>query len=88
MKSTDKGSGLRLARIAGDSVLREKVIAGGKLNKALVEVIAVQMKSIIGEMVAEWENDRSSDELREGFHLLDHYVDCLKVYGASRKKRA
>jgi hypothetical protein len=70
-----------LVRIAGDSILRERILPGEKLDEGLVRTIAVQLENIVGEMEAEWENDPTSDELREGFRLLGHYVDCLRGYG-------
>ena len=69
-----------MARIAGDSVLKEKILPKERLNRELVGVMAGQMKSIVGEMEAEWESNPGSDELREGFRLLHRYLDCLKKY--------
>jgi len=88
METTDNKSRLRLVRIAGDSVLREKILPREKLNKDLVDLIALQLKGIIEEMEVEWENDPDSDELREGFHLLTDYVRCLGRYGGSSKNGA
>ena len=83
MTGTGNKSRLRLVRIAGDSVLKEKILPKERLNRELVGVIAGQLKGIVEEMEAEWEVDPASDELREGFHLLDQYLDCLKRYRKS-----
>jgi hypothetical protein len=80
MTGTGSKNRLRLARIAGDSVLNEKILPRETLDSELVAVIAGQMTSIVGEMAAEWESSPASDELREGFHLLRRYLDCLKKY--------
>jgi len=70
---------LRLARIAGDSVLNEKILPKERLDSELVGVIAGQMTSSLGEMAAEWESNPASEELREGFGLLRRYLDWLKT---------
>ncbi len=80
MTGTGTRNRLRLARIAGDSVLNEKLLPKERLTGDLVGVIAVQMRSIVGEMESEWESNPASDELREGFGLLRRYLDCLKTY--------
>jgi hypothetical protein len=85
METAERKSRLRLVRIAGDSVLREKVLPKKRLNKDTIDVIRLQMKGIIEEMEAEWENDPGSDELREGFHLLSHYVRCLEKYAGNSR---
>jgi len=77
---TGARSGLRLARIAGESVLEEKLLPQGRLDAGLVGVVAGQMKSLVGEMEAERESNPGSDELREGFRLLRRYLDCLKTF--------
>jgi hypothetical protein len=81
MTGTGSKNRLRLARIAGDSVLNEKLLPKEKLTGELVGVIAGHMTSIVGEMEAEWESNPASDELRGGFDLLRRYLDCLKTYG-------
>jgi len=80
MTGTGSKNRLRLARIAGDSVLKEKILPKERLTSELVDVVAGQMKSIVGEMEAEWESNPGSDELGEGFRLLYRYLDCLKKY--------
>ncbi|MGD0487044.1 MAG: hypothetical protein ABSB94_07610 [Syntrophorhabdales bacterium] len=80
MTGTDSKNRLRLARIAGDSVLNERILPKERLTSELVGVIAGQMRSIVGEMEAEWESNPASDELRGGFDLLRRYLDCLKKY--------
>jgi hypothetical protein len=87
METMGRKSRLRLVRLAGDSVLKEKILPREELNKDLVDIIAEQMTSIIEEMEAEWENNPDSGELREGFSLMTHYLECLVKYG-SRKARA
>ena len=77
MESTDRKGGLRLARMAGESVLRERILPEERLDEGLVEAIGVQLKNIIEEMEAEWKSNPASDELREAFHLLKNYADCL-----------
>ncbi len=71
---------LRLARIAGDSVLNEKILPKETLDSELVGVIAGQMTNIVAEMAAEWESNPASDKMREGLGLLRRYLDCLKTY--------
>jgi hypothetical protein len=89
MQSTDKRSGLRLARMAGDSVLREKVLSARSLDRGLVGTIAVQLRSIIAEMEAEWRSDPASGELGEAFRLLGNYADCLgSIERPQRHRRA
>jgi hypothetical protein len=74
------GKGLRLARIAADSILKEKILPKGRLTKESVGIIASQLANIAGAMETVWESDPSSDELKEGFRLLAAYLDCLKRY--------
>ena len=74
------GKGLRLARIAAESILKEKVLPKGRLNKETIGIIASQLGNIVGEMETVWESDPSSDELKEAFRLLAAYLDCLKRY--------
>jgi hypothetical protein len=80
MTGTGSKNRLRLAKIAGDSVLNEKILPKERLNSELVGVISGQMASIVGEMEGEWESNPASDELRGGFDLLRRYLDCLKKY--------
>ncbi len=80
MTGTDSKNRLRLARIAGDSVLNEKLLPKERLDSRLLGVIVGQMTNIVEEMAAEWESNPASDELREGFALLRRYLDCLKTY--------
>jgi hypothetical protein len=83
MTRTGNKGRLRLVRIAGESVLKEKILPRERLNRELVGVIASQLKGLVEEMEAAWEVDPASDELREGFHLLDKYLECLKKYRKS-----
>jgi hypothetical protein len=85
MEARDNKSRLRLVRIAGDSVLQEKILQREKLSKDLIDVITLQLTNIVEEMEVEWENNPGSEELREGFHLLAHYVRCLGRYGSGGK---
>ncbi len=78
MATTGNTSRLRLVRIAGDSVLKEKILPKPRLNKGLIDIIVSQMKGITEEMETEWLNDPGSAELREAFHLLNNYLECLE----------
>ncbi len=84
MATTGNISRLRLVRIAGDSILKEKILPKQRLNKGLVNIIVSQMKGITEEMETEWLNDPGSGELREAFHLLGHYLECLEGYQKGR----
>lgn len=77
--NTSNKNGLRLARIAGDSVLSEKILPKEKLNKESLALIVAQMKNIIEAMQAEWEFDPSSRELEDAFLLLRGYLHCIKT---------
>jgi hypothetical protein len=80
MKDTGKIRGLRLVRIAAESVLKEKILSAERLNKQKVGMIARQLESIITQMEEEWSSNPSSTELGEAFSLLDDYLECLKKY--------
>jgi hypothetical protein len=80
MKYIGEIHGLRLARIAAESVLKEKIAPAEKFNKQRVGMIARQLKSIVAQMEKEWELNPSSAELGEAFLLLDDYIDCLAKY--------
>ena len=80
MTGTGSRERLRLVRIAADSVLKEKILTLRRITGEHVAVIAGQLKGLVEEMEAEWEIDPASDELRQGFHLLHQYLDCLKRY--------
>ncbi|OPY60842.1 MAG: hypothetical protein A4E57_04348 [Syntrophorhabdaceae bacterium PtaU1.Bin034] len=85
MKDAANKSRLRLARMVGDSILKEKILPMERLNRDAVAIIASQAKNILDEMEAEWEANSGSDELREGFHLLSRYLECLKKYRKGKK---
>jgi hypothetical protein len=74
-----KGS-LRLARMAAESALKERVLPKHRLDGAEMNTIVRQLRSIVEKMQAEWENDPVSSELWEGFRLLLDYLDCLQNY--------
>jgi hypothetical protein len=80
METTGNKSNLRLVRIAGESVLREKILPQEELNGNLAGLVALQLKRIVQGMTSEWENDPGSNELREGFRLLADYLECLEKY--------
>jgi hypothetical protein len=82
MKYIGEIHGLRLARIAAESVLKEKIVPTEKLTKQKVGMIARQLKSIVTQMEKEWELNPSSAELGEAFLLLDDYLDHLAKYDA------
>ncbi len=78
MATTGNASRLRLVRIAGDSILKEKILPKPRLNKGLIDTIVNQMKGITEEMEAEWQHNPGSAELGEAFQLLGHYLECLR----------
>ncbi len=78
MATTGNTSRLRLVRIAGDSILKEKILPKPRLDKGLIDMIVRQMKGITEEMETEWLNDPGSAELGEAFHLLNNYLECLE----------
>jgi hypothetical protein len=78
--STDNRNRLRLVRIAGDSVLTEKILPKERLKKESLGLIVAQMKSIIEAMQAEWESDPSSRELEDAFLLLRGYLHCINTH--------
>jgi hypothetical protein len=70
---------LRLVRIVGDGILREKLLPREELSRESVALIALQLKGIIGAMESEWEVNPSSRELKEAFLLVESYLECLTV---------
>jgi|WetSurSiteA1Bulk_404760.scaffolds.fasta_scaffold62682_2 hypothetical protein len=77
---TSNKNRLRLVRIAGDSVLKEKILPKERLNRESVAMMVAQMKSIIEAMQAEWELDPLSRELEDAFLLLRGYLHYIKTH--------
>jgi hypothetical protein len=78
--NTSNKSRLRLVRIAGDSILKEKIFPKERLDKQSVALIVAQLKSIVEAMQAEWELDPSSPEIEDAFLLLRSCLRCIKTY--------
>jgi hypothetical protein len=72
--------GLRLANLAGASVLSEQILPRDLIDKTAVRLVASQLQGIIEEMKREWDVDPGSPELGRSFDLLFHYARCLKTY--------
>jgi len=54
----------------------------GRLNcfKAVMRSVLVDALKALEDTEVEWELDHASQELREKFHLLHHYLDYLKRF--------
>lgn len=53
-----------------------------KLNcfKAVIQSVLADALKVLKDTEVEWELDHASQELREKFHLLHHYLDYLKRF--------
>lgn len=53
-----------------------------KLNcfKVVIKSVLVDALKILEDTEVEWELDHDSQELREKFHLLHHYLDYLRRF--------
>jgi hypothetical protein len=76
---SEKGR-LRLANLAGDTVLREEILSKETIDGDTVRLIACHLRHIIKEMKVEWDSDSDSHELRRSLDLIDAYVRCLEMY--------
>ncbi|MBI4972384.1 MAG: hypothetical protein HZA27_02830 [Candidatus Omnitrophica bacterium] len=52
--------------------------------KAVIGSVLIDALKALEHTEAEWELDHNSQELREKFHLLHHYLDYLKRFCESR----
>ena len=74
---------LRLANLAADSALYEKILPKERIDTDAVTLIASQLQNIIDGMKTEWDADMDSTELRRSLDLLDRYVQCLRMYSTT-----
>ncbi len=51
--------------------------------KSVIKSMLIDALKALEDTEVEWESDHNSQELREKFHLLRHYLDYLKRYCAS-----
>ena len=60
-----------------ENQMRENNLQG---FKAAVKVLARDSLKVLENTKGEWELDHNSQELREKFHLLRHYLDYLRRF--------
>ena len=60
-----------------ENQMRENNLEG---FKAVVKVLARDSLKTLENTQVEWELDHNSQELREKFHLLRHYLDYLRRF--------
>ena len=60
-----------------ENQMRENNLEG---FKAVVKVLARDSLKTLENTEVEWELDHNSQELREKFHLLRHYLDYLRRF--------
>jgi len=60
-----------------ENQMRENNLEG---FKAVVKVLAKDSLKALEDTEVEWELDHNSQELREKFHLLRHYLDYLRRF--------
>jgi len=60
-----------------ENQMRENNLEG---FKAVVKVLARDSLKALEDTEVEWELDHNSQELREKFHLLRHYLDYLRRF--------
>ncbi len=83
--NTSETSGLRLARMAGESVLTERLLPKDRLDRGSVALVAAQMKRVIEAMRMEWKVNPSSGEITEAFDLVLGYLQCLEAYASGAR---
>lgn len=71
---------LRLANLATDAVLREKILSKELIDGDTVRLIALHLRRIIDQIKMEWDAGSDSPELRRSLDLIDSYVRCLEMY--------
>ena len=74
-----KEGGLRLANLAGDSVLSEITFPEAHIDETTVRLVGTQLQSVVEEMRREWDANPDSPELGRSFDLLIRYVQCLNI---------
>lgn len=68
---------LRTVLFDVESQMRENNLEG---FKAVVKVVIRDALKALEDTRVEWELDHNSQELRERFHLLHHYIDYLRRF--------
>ncbi|MDH5662300.1 MAG: hypothetical protein OEY92_04820 [Elusimicrobiota bacterium] len=68
---------LRTVLFDVENQMRENNLEG---FKAVVKVLARDSLKALEDTEGEWELDHNSQELREKFHLLRHYLDYLRRF--------
>jgi hypothetical protein len=72
-------SRLRILRIAGESLLKEKILTKDRLDQESVALLGARLKDIAEAMKAEWETDPSSEQIGKALDLLGSYARCLET---------
>jgi hypothetical protein len=52
--------------------------------KIVTKSLVVEALKVLEDIQVEWELDRDSEELREKFLLLEHYLDYLKRFSEGK----
>lgn len=68
---------LRTVLLDVENQMRQNNLEG---FKAVVKVLAKDSLKALEDTEVEWELDHDSQELREKFHLLRHYLDYLRRF--------
>lgn len=80
MKGTSNVIRLKTAYIPEALTQRWEDQMSGEPGKCFPKEIIIKSWSVLEAMEEEWEMNHGSVQLRDRFHLLRHYIQCLRRY--------